>query len=99
MVYSSSSGSPLSHTGTLVSHVTLRLLKPECVLDKSWCQEELPVAVQRAVALLHSNTIPARAGKSEPGKQNTCLGTAWPWSLPLEKRLNHMEDFELSQLF
>jgi hypothetical protein len=51
-----------------VSHVTLRLLKPECALDKSWCQEELPVAVRRAVSLLHTHTIPSRVGKGEPGK-------------------------------
>lgn len=55
-------------TGTLVSHVTLRLLKPECALDKSWCQEELSVAVKRAVTLLHSHTITSRAGKGEPGE-------------------------------
>lgn len=55
-------------TGTLVSHVTLRLLKPECALDKSWCQEELSVAVKRAVTLLHSHTISSRVGKGEPGK-------------------------------
>ncbi|XP_030743287.1 eIF-2-alpha kinase activator GCN1 [Echinops telfairi] len=54
----------LKAVGTLVSHVTLRLLKPECALDTSWCQEELPVAVKRAVSLLHSHTI-ARLGKSE----------------------------------
>ncbi|XP_006865512.1 PREDICTED: translational activator GCN1 [Chrysochloris asiatica] len=56
----------LKAVGTLVSHVTLRLLKPECALDKSWCQEELAVAVKRAVSLLHSHTIPSRVGKSEP---------------------------------
>lgn len=55
-------------TGTLVSHVTLRLLKPECSLDKSWCQEELSVAVKRAVSLLHTHTISSRVGKGEPGK-------------------------------
>ena len=49
-------GSLLLDTGTLVSHVTLRLLKPECALDESWCQEELSVAVKRAVTLLHSHT-------------------------------------------
>ncbi|XP_065745415.1 stalled ribosome sensor GCN1 [Phocoena phocoena] len=56
----------LKTLGTLVSHVTLRLLKPECALDKSWCQEELSVAVKRAVTLLHSHTITSRAGKGEP---------------------------------
>ncbi|XP_055986980.1 stalled ribosome sensor GCN1 [Sorex fumeus] len=56
----------LKALGVLVSHVTLRLLKPECALDKSWCQEELSVAVRRAVTLLHSHTIPCRAGKSDP---------------------------------
>uniref|UniRef100_A0A8C0PFQ9 Stalled ribosome sensor GCN1 n=1 Tax=Canis lupus familiaris TaxID=9615 RepID=A0A8C0PFQ9_CANLF len=56
----------LKALGTLVSHVTLRLLKPECALDKSWCQEELSVAVKRAVTLLHSHTITSRVGKGEP---------------------------------
>ncbi|XP_036730763.1 LOW QUALITY PROTEIN: eIF-2-alpha kinase activator GCN1 [Balaenoptera musculus] len=56
----------LKALGTLVSHVTLRLLKPECALDKSWCQEELSVAVKRAVTLLHSHAITSRAGKGEP---------------------------------
>ncbi|XP_029423052.1 eIF-2-alpha kinase activator GCN1 isoform X3 [Nannospalax galili] len=57
----------LKALGTLVSHVTLRLLKPECALDKSWCQEELSVAVKRAVTLLHTHTITSRMGKGEPG--------------------------------
>ncbi|GAB1290067.1 eIF-2-alpha kinase activator GCN1 [Apodemus speciosus] len=56
----------LKTLGTLVSHVTLRLLKPECALDKSWCQEELSVAVRRAVSLLHTHTIPSRVGRGEP---------------------------------
>ncbi|KAI1232962.1 hypothetical protein IHE44_0006149 [Lamprotornis superbus] len=53
--------------GTLVSHVTLRLMKPECELDESWCQEELPVALNRVVSLLHAHTIPSRSSKGEPG--------------------------------
>ncbi|PKU38611.1 translational activator hypothetical protein [Limosa lapponica baueri] len=53
--------------GTLVSHVTLRLMKPECELDESWCQEELPTALNRVVSLLHAHTIPSRTGKGEPG--------------------------------
>ncbi|XP_069353515.1 stalled ribosome sensor GCN1 [Eulemur rufifrons] len=56
----------LKALGTLVSHVTLRMLKPECALDKSWCQEELSVAVKRAVTLLHTHTITSRVGKGEP---------------------------------
>ncbi|XP_036613862.1 eIF-2-alpha kinase activator GCN1 [Trichosurus vulpecula] len=57
----------LKTLGMLVSHVTLRLLRPECVLDKSWCQEDLLAATQRAVNLLHIHTIPAKTGKGEPG--------------------------------
>uniref|UniRef100_A0A8C3UHX5 GCN1 activator of EIF2AK4 n=1 Tax=Catharus ustulatus TaxID=91951 RepID=A0A8C3UHX5_CATUS len=53
--------------GTLVSHVTLRLMKPECELDECWCQEELPVALNRVVSLLHAHTIPSRTSKGEPG--------------------------------
>lgn len=55
--------------GTLVSHVTLRLMKPECELDESWCQEELPTALNRVVSLLHAHTIPSRTGKGEAGKK------------------------------
>ena len=69
--------------GTLVSHVTLRLLKPECALDKSWCQEELPVAVKRAVTLLHSHTITSRVGKGEPGKDGA-KDRRW-WELVQER--------------
>ncbi|OXB71660.1 UNVERIFIED_CONTAM: hypothetical protein H355_015599, partial [Colinus virginianus] len=54
-------------TSTLVSHVTLRLMKPECELDESWCQEELPTALNRVVSLLHAHTIPSRTGKGEAG--------------------------------
>lgn len=56
--------------GTLVSHVTLRLMKPECELDESWCQEELPTALNRVVSLLHAHTIPSRSSKGEPGMVN-----------------------------
>ncbi|XP_030044919.1 eIF-2-alpha kinase activator GCN1, partial [Microcaecilia unicolor] len=56
----------LKHLGTLVGHLTLRLLKPECELDESWCQEELHAAVGRAVKLLHTHTIPGRSGRGEP---------------------------------
>lgn len=55
--------------GTLVSHVTLRLMKPECELDECWCQEELPVALNRVVSLLHAHTIPSRTSKGEPGRK------------------------------
>ncbi|CAJ0964902.1 unnamed protein product [Ranitomeya imitator] len=51
--------------GKLLAHITLRLLKPECNLDPAWCQEDLPVAVKRAVNLLHTYTVPKR--KDDPG--------------------------------
>ncbi|CAH2295310.1 eIF-2-alpha kinase activator GCN1 [Pelobates cultripes] len=50
--------------GSLVAHITLRLLNPECNIDAAWCEEELPVAVKRAVTLLHSYTVPKR--KEDP---------------------------------
>ncbi|KAG8455790.1 hypothetical protein GDO86_001836 [Hymenochirus boettgeri] len=50
--------------GALAAHITLRLLKPECDLDSAWCQEELPIAVKRAVNLLHSYTVPKRKDDS-----------------------------------
>ncbi|XP_068094819.1 stalled ribosome sensor GCN1 [Hyperolius riggenbachi] len=43
--------------GKLAAYITLRLIKPECSLDPAWCQEELPVAVKRAVNLLHFHTV------------------------------------------
>ena len=104
---SSPAGSLLFNTGTLVSHVTLRLLKPECALDKSWCQEELSVAVKRAVTLLHTHTITSRVGKGEPGKgwdgiRGTRRCELVPGMLLKAQRhpgppepggLDHMEDF------
>ncbi|XP_053135159.1 eIF-2-alpha kinase activator GCN1 [Hemicordylus capensis] len=53
--------------GTLVSHVTLRKMKPECDLDESWCQEDLPTAVNRVINLLHAHTVPGRTSKGEAG--------------------------------
>ncbi|KAM9331114.1 stalled ribosome sensor GCN1 isoform 2-T2 [Gastrophryne carolinensis] len=46
--------------GKLASYITLRLLKPECSLDAAWCQEDLSVAVKRAVNLLHFYSVPKR---------------------------------------
>lgn len=48
----------------LVGHVTLRLLKPECELDKAWEQEDLDAATRRTVLLLHNHTVPQREGVS-----------------------------------
>uniref|UniRef100_A0A667ZV53 GCN1 activator of EIF2AK4 n=1 Tax=Myripristis murdjan TaxID=586833 RepID=A0A667ZV53_9TELE len=48
----------------LVGHVTLRLLKPECELDKAWGQEDLDTAAHRTVLLLHSHTVPQREAKA-----------------------------------
>lgn len=45
-------------------------MKPECELDESWCQEELPTALNRVVSLLHAHTIPSRSSKGEPGMVN-----------------------------
>ncbi|XP_072839500.2 stalled ribosome sensor GCN1 [Pogona vitticeps] len=53
--------------GTVASHVTLRMMKPECDLDESWCQEDLPTAVSRVVSLLHTYTVPGRTSKGEAG--------------------------------
>ncbi|KAK1156554.1 hypothetical protein AOXY_G25541 [Acipenser oxyrinchus oxyrinchus] len=47
----------LTNLGSLVGHVTLRLLQPECELDEEWGQEELGAATVRAVHLLHSHTV------------------------------------------
>ncbi|XP_058888787.1 stalled ribosome sensor GCN1-like isoform X1 [Acipenser ruthenus] len=47
----------LTNLGSLVGHVTLRLLQPECELDEAWGQEELGAATVRAVSLLHSHTV------------------------------------------
>ncbi|KAJ7309597.1 hypothetical protein JRQ81_007650, partial [Phrynocephalus forsythii] len=53
--------------GIVATHVTLRMMKPECDLDESWCQEDLPTAVSRVVSLLHTYTVPGRTGKGEAG--------------------------------
>ncbi|KAM7392001.1 hypothetical protein PAMP_022644 [Pampus punctatissimus] len=55
----------LRHLALLVGHVTLRLLKPECDLDKAWGQEDLDTAANRTVLLLHNHTVPQREGKTD----------------------------------
>ncbi|KAI1900715.1 hypothetical protein AGOR_G00052750 [Albula goreensis] len=55
----------LCHLGVLVGQVTLRLLKPECALDEAWGQEDLGVATQRTVLLLHTHTVPQRESKAD----------------------------------
>uniref|UniRef100_A0A3P8W649 GCN1 activator of EIF2AK4 n=1 Tax=Cynoglossus semilaevis TaxID=244447 RepID=A0A3P8W649_CYNSE len=50
----------LHHLAVLVGHVTLRLLKPECDLDKAWEQEDLDTAIKRTVQLLHNYTVPTQ---------------------------------------
>ncbi|XP_043572024.1 eIF-2-alpha kinase activator GCN1 [Chiloscyllium plagiosum] len=55
----------LKNLGSLIGHVTLRLLKPACDLDEAWCQEELLTATARAVCLLRSLSVANRTGKVE----------------------------------
>ncbi|KAM9858158.1 stalled ribosome sensor GCN1 [Aulostomus maculatus] len=54
----------LNYLAVLVGHVTLRLLKPECDLDKAWEQEDLHAATTRTIQLLHSYTVPQRDSKT-----------------------------------
>nr|XP_031848654.1 eIF-2-alpha kinase activator GCN1 isoform X2 [Nomia melanderi] len=42
---------------TLVSHITLRQLQPQCDLDPAWEEENLDTAVKRTLNLLHTTTI------------------------------------------
>ncbi|XP_018587208.2 LOW QUALITY PROTEIN: eIF-2-alpha kinase activator GCN1 [Scleropages formosus] len=55
----------LHYLAVLVGQVTLRLLKPECPLDEAWIQEDLSVATQRTVQLLHNHTVPHREGRAD----------------------------------
>ncbi|KAJ8379495.1 hypothetical protein SKAU_G00002730 [Synaphobranchus kaupii] len=55
----------LRYLGELVGQVTLRLLKPECALDPAWGEEDLGVATQRTVLLLHTHTVPQRENKAD----------------------------------
>ncbi|KAL8180480.1 UNVERIFIED_CONTAM: translational activator of GCN4, partial [Gekko kuhli] len=71
--------------GTLVSHVTLRLMKPECDLDESWCQEDLPTAVHRVANLLHANTVPGRMSKGEAAGPVPLSAPAFSLVFPLLK--------------
>uniref|UniRef100_A0A8C4LHE0 Stalled ribosome sensor GCN1 n=1 Tax=Equus asinus asinus TaxID=83772 RepID=A0A8C4LHE0_EQUAS len=85
----------LLDTGTLVSHVTLRLLKPECALDKSWCQEELSLAVKRAVTLLHSHTITSRGGKDAAPLSAPAFSLVFPFlKMVLTEMPCHSEEEE-----
>ncbi|XP_015280782.1 PREDICTED: translational activator GCN1 [Gekko japonicus] len=71
--------------GTLVSHVTLRLMKPECDLDESWCQEDLPTAVHRVANLLHANTVRGRMSKGEAAGPVPLSAPAFSLVFPLLK--------------
>ncbi|XP_077163690.1 stalled ribosome sensor GCN1 isoform X1 [Paroedura picta] len=71
--------------GILVSHVTLRMMKPECDLDESWCQEGLPTAVHRVVNLLHANTVPGRISKGEAAGPVPFSAPAFSLVFPLLK--------------
>ncbi|KAM4051160.1 stalled ribosome sensor GCN1 isoform 1-T1 [Anomaloglossus baeobatrachus] len=82
--------------GKLLAHITLRLLKPECNLDPAWCQEDLPVAVKRAVTLLHTYTVPKR--KDDPGS-SPLSAPAFSFAFPFLKMVlmetsNNSEDNE-----
>uniref|UniRef100_A0AAQ6A345 TOG domain-containing protein n=1 Tax=Amphiprion ocellaris TaxID=80972 RepID=A0AAQ6A345_AMPOC len=74
----------LQHLAVLVGHVTLRLLKPECDLDKAWEQEDLDTAAHRTVMLLHNHTVPQREGKAG-GEHNvaTLSAPAFSFCFPL----------------
>lgn len=61
-----------------MGHVTLRLLKPECDLDPAWEQEELQMAAQRTVLLLHSHTVPQREAKSTGESHDSLLRQSQP---------------------
>uniref|UniRef100_A0A3Q1GAD8 GCN1 activator of EIF2AK4 n=1 Tax=Acanthochromis polyacanthus TaxID=80966 RepID=A0A3Q1GAD8_9TELE len=71
----------LQHLAVLVGHVTLRLLKPECDLDKAWEQEDLDTAAHRTVMLLHNHTVPQREGKT--GDVATLSAPAFSFCFPL----------------
>uniref|UniRef100_A0AAQ5ZCA9 TOG domain-containing protein n=1 Tax=Amphiprion ocellaris TaxID=80972 RepID=A0AAQ5ZCA9_AMPOC len=71
----------LQHLAVLVGHVTLRLLKPECDLDKAWEQEDLDTAAHRTVMLLHNHTVPQREGKA--GDVATLSAPAFSFCFPL----------------
>ncbi|XP_068166575.1 stalled ribosome sensor GCN1 [Antennarius striatus] len=55
----------LHNLAVLVGHVTLRLLKPKCDLDKAWGQEDLDTAAHRTILMLHNHTVPQRETKTE----------------------------------
>uniref|UniRef100_A0A4W3H8T3 GCN1 activator of EIF2AK4 n=1 Tax=Callorhinchus milii TaxID=7868 RepID=A0A4W3H8T3_CALMI len=55
----------LQYLGSLIGHVTLRVLKPECCLDEAWGQEDVLTSTARAVCMLRSRTVPSRSGKVE----------------------------------
>lgn len=50
----------------LISHVTLRQLKPQCDLDQAWEEEDLESAVKRTLSQLHSLTVQQKQLLSAP---------------------------------
>ncbi|KAL0979528.1 hypothetical protein UPYG_G00186210 [Umbra pygmaea] len=71
----------LHYLAVLMGHVTLRLVKPECDLDKAWCQEDLGTATRRTVGLLHMHTVPHREGR--PGDMASLSAPAFSFCFPL----------------
>ncbi|GAB1604654.1 hypothetical protein Ahia01_000746900 [Argonauta hians] len=52
-----------SQLGDLVSHATVRSLKPLCPTAERWCHEEAGEQLERTVRLLHSRAVLAAAGE------------------------------------
>lgn len=70
----------------VVGYVTLRLLKPMCVITPAWCEENLLAATKRVLSILHTLTVPTTVlggVASSPSSAKLLPAPAFAFCFPL----------------
>jgi len=70
----------------VVGYVTLRLLKPMCVITPAWCEENLLAATKRVLSILHTLTVPTTVlggAASSPSSAKLLPAPAFAFCFPL----------------
>ncbi|XP_074026538.1 lethal (3) 80Fj [Leptinotarsa decemlineata] len=71
----------LDHLGERIAWITLRLIKPQCDLDADWESEEIGYAANRAVTMIHDETVPNRIIETSSQKPFTIPTFTYSFSL------------------
>lgn len=70
----------------VVGYVTLRLLKPMCVITPAWCEENLLAATKRVLSILHTLTVSTTVlggAASSPSSAKLLPAPAFAFCFPL----------------